>query len=177
MDVKQIIKSIVVMVGIVSLLGMFVVNNETFSSLLFVVAVFCALLPHFINTNERKELRVVSSPIPLEQEAKRALEEKDLPPLPPHKLKLPKFSVTIDKGQKPKTVDEAMEEEPEEVDEKKQKKIALMEECKRKMEALDVEEEPPQNVVYDCPKCGKQFADKKKLQRHIGMAHYMDVKL
>ena len=37
--------------------------------------------------------------------------------------------------------------------------------------APDPEPEP----VFKCKKCGKEMPDKKKLQRHIGMSHYMDL--
>lgn len=40
-----------------------------------------------------------------------------------------------------------------------------------------IEEKPPEPEIFSCRKCGKDFKDKKKLQRHIGMAHYQDLEI
>lgn len=35
----------------------------------------------------------------------------------------------------------------------------------------------PEPETFTCKRCKKEFADKKKLQRHIGMAHYKDLEV
>jgi len=43
---------------------------------------------------------------------------------------------------------------------------------------LPQEQEPePTPETFVCKKCKKEFTDKKKLQRHIGMAHYKDLEI
>lgn len=37
--------------------------------------------------------------------------------------------------------------------------------------------QPKQIETFKCKKCNKEFNDKKKLQRHIGMAHYQDLEI
>ena len=40
------------------------------------------------------------------------------------------------------------------------------------------EAEPePATEVFKCKKCGKEFSELKKLQRHVGMAHYKDLEV
>jgi len=36
---------------------------------------------------------------------------------------------------------------------------------------------PSEPETFICKKCKKEFIDKKKLQRHIGMAHYKDLEI
>ena len=61
----------------------------------------------------------------------------------------------------------AQEPQPEAEPEPEQKPEPKLVEPKPKTEA----------EIFKCRKCGKEMPDKKKLQRHIGMAHYKDLEV
>ena len=75
--------------------------------------------------------------------------------------------------EQPKVV-EKIEEEIDEAVEKVQPEV-IEKEVKQPQKEVAEKEEPPE--IFKCRKCNKEFNDKKKLQRHIGMAHYQDLKI
>ena len=58
-----------------------------------------------------------------------------------------------------------------------QEELDAIEVKKLAEEAIRKAEEQLKEEIFKCKKCQKEFADKKKLQRHIGMAHYMDLSI
>jgi len=73
MEIRNLIKSLIASVGLISLPLIFVVN-ETISPLLFMFAIFCALIVHLIHNK------------PIEIGIRESMME-DLPPIPPPNLK------------------------------------------------------------------------------------------
>lgn len=159
MNVTQTIKIVISIFGVGLLISAFVVPDEMLTMVLISGSIICALIPHMIPSKET--------------------EVEDVPPQRPKPISVNVYDA--------KAKQEAELRQQKLRDEKKKQ---LVEEYKKKMAMIDQGDEPqeqpqqqeeveeePEDVLYTCPKCKKQFPDKKKLQRHIGMAHYMDVKI
>ena len=93
--------------------------------------------------------------------------------IPPKSTEMPILAENIQKPQNtPQEVKDALEA-------KKLAEEAILK-AEEELEKEDVPPEPPvkkQKKIFKCKKCGKELKDKKKLQRHIGMAHYQDLEI
>jgi len=61
--------------------------------------------------------------------------------------------------------------------EPKPQQPVVVEKMEEQVAEKAAEPQPKEPETFKCKKCKKEFADKKKLQRHKGMAHYMDLEV